>query len=187
MSHRPRSYRVTMPLARKEGLEVQEILDEVLVYDLGRHRAHSLNRIASLVWKRCDGRTRLSRVAGLLEEELQVPADTELVEFVLVRLRRAHLLAETDQAAAASGHYTRREFVEKLKKLGLAASVTLPLVTSIVSPTPGHAQTCVPQVDCTRMPNCTPCENPGGNCTLNWMCCNGQCVPPGTAQTQCGC
>jgi hypothetical protein len=89
--------------------------------------------------------------------------------------------------ASDSSRYTRREFVAKLKKLGLAASVLLPAVTSIVSPTPAHAQTCVSQVDCAGMPNCTPCENPGGACEFNWMCCNGTCMPPGQAQIQCGC
>jgi hypothetical protein len=35
--------RQTKPLARKEGLVIQELPDEVLVYDLDRDRAHCLN------------------------------------------------------------------------------------------------------------------------------------------------
>jgi hypothetical protein len=175
-----------MPLARKEDLEVQELTDEILVYDLKRHRAHGLNKVAAIVWRRCDGRTSLSTVAGILEEELHISADSELVRFVLARLRKSHLLEEGSKVENP-GRYTRREFVKKLKKLGLAASVMLPVVTSIVSPTPAHAQTCVPQNDCTGKPDCTPCENPGGACELNWMCCNGQCRPPGLATQECGC
>ncbi|MBV9278705.1 MAG: hypothetical protein JOZ41_01360, partial [Chloroflexi bacterium] len=43
------------PRARKNGLIVRELEDEVLVYDLERHRAHCLNRAAGLVWKHADG------------------------------------------------------------------------------------------------------------------------------------
>jgi hypothetical protein len=176
-----------MPRARREGLEVQELVDEVLVYDLERHRAHGLNKLASLVWQHCDGKTKLSTVAGILGKELHIPADPELVRFVLARLSKAQLLDEDTKLETDSRGYTRREFVRKLKKLGLAASVMLPVVTSIVAPTPAHAQTCVPQHDCVGKPNCTPCANPGGACTSNWMCCNGQCMPLGRAATECGC
>ena len=174
-----------MPLAKKEDLEVQELTDEILVYDLKRHRAHGLNKVAAIVWRYCDGKTSLSAMSAVLKEELHIAADAELVRFVLARLQKAHLLEEC--STVDSGRYTRRELVKKLKNLGLAASVMLPVVTSIVSPTPAHAQTCIPHHDCTGKPNCTPCENPGGACEFNWMCCNGQCMPPGLAAQQCGC
>ena len=39
------------PRARTEGLVVTELPDELLVYDLERHRAHCLNPTAALVFK----------------------------------------------------------------------------------------------------------------------------------------
>src|SRR2546423_15689116 len=42
------------PRARDARLVIQELPDELLVYDLERHRAHSLNRTAALVWRHCD-------------------------------------------------------------------------------------------------------------------------------------
>jgi hypothetical protein len=175
-----------MPLARKKDLEIQELTDEILVYDLKRHRAHGLNKTAAIVWRHCDGKTGPSTVARILEEELHISADAELVQFVLARLKTCHLLEESSKVEN-SGRYTRREFVKKLKKLGLAASVMLPVVTSIVSPTPAHAQTCIPNSDCSGKPDCTPCANPGGTCDPLWLCCNGQCMPPGQAKNVCGC
>ena len=53
----------TKPLARKEGLVIQELPDEVLVYDLDRDRAHCLNQTAAFVWQRCDGRTSTVEIA----------------------------------------------------------------------------------------------------------------------------
>jgi hypothetical protein len=175
-----------MPLARKEGLEIQEVVDEVLIYDLERHHAHALNTMAALVWRHCDGKTSLATTARVLEAELDMSADADLVRFVLARLAKAHLLDHGFEEGDGA-RYSRRAFVKKLKKLGLAASVALPVVVSIVSPTPAHAQTCIPNSDCAGRPDCTPCANPGGTCEPLWMCCNGQCSPPGQARNRCGC
>jgi hypothetical protein len=46
-----------IPEAWEEGLVVQEMPDEVLGYDLDRHRSHCPNHPAALVWRHCDGRT----------------------------------------------------------------------------------------------------------------------------------
>ena len=43
------------PMARQNGLVVQEMPDEVLVYDLDTNKAHCLNNSAALVWRACDG------------------------------------------------------------------------------------------------------------------------------------
>jgi hypothetical protein len=40
-----------LPRVRKKNLIIDELADEVLVYDLDRHKAHCLNRTAALVWK----------------------------------------------------------------------------------------------------------------------------------------
>ena len=37
------------PAARIRGVVVKAVGDEVLVYDLARHRAHSLNRLAAAI------------------------------------------------------------------------------------------------------------------------------------------
>ncbi|MFQ5789206.1 MAG: PqqD family protein [Acidobacteriota bacterium] len=176
--------RRSLPRSRRKGLAVQELSDEVLVYDLERHRAHGLNPLAAVIWKNCDGKHTLDELARRVERELGIAVDRELVRIVLARLARARLL---EKGSAARAVYSRREFAKKLKKLGLAASVMLPMVTSIVSPTPSHAVSCVPHNGCGGVSDCTPCANPGGNCNSNWRCCGGQCVTPGHAKSQCGC
>ncbi len=164
-----------MPLARTTELEVQLLDNEALVYDLKRHRAHCLNKTAALVWHKCDGQTSLEEMASILEGELGSPVDEELVRLILARLEKAHLVQKKSGSRPASTGYSRREFVEKMKKLGLVASVMLPLVTSIVSPIPAQAQTCVPRNACWGAADCTPC----GNCTTE-VCCNffgRRCIP----------
>src|SRR5437763_9240292 len=99
------------PRAREEGLLVQELPDETLVYDLNRHRAHSLNRTATLIWRHCDGRTTAAEMAALLQRELNLPADEEVVWMALRRLGRAHLLQERITPPADALRYSRRELV----------------------------------------------------------------------------
>ena len=68
-----------LPNARREGLIVEELAEETLVYDLDTHRAHSLNSSATLVWRHCDGRTSVSEMAQIMHDELKAPASEELV------------------------------------------------------------------------------------------------------------
>lgn len=174
-----------LPQVRKDGLEVQEIEGEVLVYDLERHRAHSLNEAAALVWRHCDGKTSLGEMARILQRELDAPADEVLVRLALRRLERAHLLSGSP--SFGKDETARRSRREWIKKLGLAASAMLPMVSTIVSPTPAEAASCIPFSGCAGVADCTPCSNPGSNnCNANFRCCGGKCLPPGQAK-QCGC
>lgn len=171
------------PRRRKKGLAVQHLVDEVLVYDLERHRAHCLNRTAALVWRQCDGKSNISDMARILEEKLDAPADPELVRYALDRLGRAHLL----EGRATPAKYSRRDFIHRLKKIGLAASVMLPVVSSIVSPTPAHAMSCVAAGMCGSAGDCTPCYQGNPSQCSSKLCCNGMCRNIGQAQSNCGC
>ena len=75
------------------------------------------------------------------------------IRYALDRLAKAHLL----ESSPAPAKYSRRDFIARLKKLGLAASVALPVVSSIVSPTPAHAMSCVLAGNCGVAGDCTPC------------------------------
>jgi hypothetical protein len=68
-----------MPHARTDQLVVSEVDDEVLVYDLARHKAHCLNRTTALVWRHCDGQTPVAALAARLQRELGAPVEAEVV------------------------------------------------------------------------------------------------------------
>jgi hypothetical protein len=61
------------PTRRTSGLVVKTVRDEVLVYDLDRHRAHSLNPVAAAVWRSCDGARDLPALAAAARAELGAP------------------------------------------------------------------------------------------------------------------
>jgi hypothetical protein len=145
-----------LPRARRDGLLFQAIDDEVIVYDTERHKAHCLNRTAARVWEHCDGQTTVSDVARHLAQEFDVPVDQASVWLAVEQLQKAHLLTEAPQRPAV---LSRREL---LKRLGVAAAVALPLVTTIRTPVAAQGASCIPEGDpCT--PGGTPCCNPEDN------------------------
>src|SRR3954454_16321065 len=46
-----------LPLARTDELVIEEIGDELLIYDKTTNRAHCLSATAAKVWRACDGST----------------------------------------------------------------------------------------------------------------------------------
>ena len=122
--------------ARTGGLVIKSVGDELLVYDLVSHRAHSLNPTAAAVWQACDG-TRNVSALGAASGSPTKPLAPEVVRYALQGLGKANLL-EGGPALEERG-LTRRQV---LASLGLAAAVTLPIVTTIVAPTPAAAASC---------------------------------------------
>ncbi|HWO01133.1 MAG TPA: PqqD family peptide modification chaperone [Blastocatellia bacterium] len=146
------------PRARKEGLVVQDMPDELLVYDLDRHKAHCLNQTAALVWKRCDGKTSVKQMVRLLEKDTECPVDEAVVWLAFDQLSKANLLqGQTSKWPGASG-ISRREVI---RRVGLAAAVSLPIVTSIVAPKAAAA---------------INCRASGQPCTTSAQCCSGVCT-----------
>lgn len=125
------------PEAREDGLIVQTVGDETIIYDQLRDRAHRLNRTAALVWRSCDGRRTVSDLAQALHAETEAPADEDLVVLALDRLNKSHLLRKPF-APAGSGPVTRRDVIRKLAITG-AMTLMIPVVQSMVAPTPAMA------------------------------------------------
>ena len=125
------------PVARKNGLVVRDLANEVVVYDQERHEAHCLNSTAATVFRNADGRRSVSDLALLLGDG---PGAQALVEMALGQLGEARLL-ESGPSFASEPGLPRRDV---MRRVGLAAAVLLPLVTSILAPTPAEAAaTCI--------------------------------------------
>ena len=145
------------PRARKDGLIVQNLPDETLVYDLERDRAHCLNQTAAFVWRHCDGRANAKEIARALNHQTKQPVDEKLVWLAIDQLGRNHLLTETPALPPHVAGLNRREV---MRALGLTAAVAIPVVASIVAPMPVQAATCL---------------GAGVGCTSPAQCCSGIC------------
>ncbi|MBV9958225.1 MAG: PqqD family protein [Acidobacteria bacterium] len=152
------------PLARQEGLVVQQMPDEVLIYDLERHKAHCLNLTAARIWQHCDGRTSVAQIARKLTQEFQARVGEDVVYLALDQLGKDHLLASRVALPPQMKGVSRREL---MRRVGLATAVALPIVISIMSPTAAHAVTCIAS---------------GATCSTTVVCCStlATCTPPAT-------
>ena len=149
------------PIARKDGLVIQEMPDEVLVYDLNSNKAHCLNQTAAFVWKACDGTKSITEINALMEREFGENISEEMIWLAIDLLNKDNLL-EQNINTKFNG-LSRREVI---KKVGLTTVVALPVVAMLSFPTVSLAVTCPPSI-CGPF---SPCGAAGVNC------CRGTCA-----------
>lgn len=149
-----------LPLARQQQIIIKQLPDELLVYDLERNRAHSLNESAAAIWKLCDGHTSPGQITKQLEKQTGRKLQEDFVWLALDELSRDHLLVERIEVPAnlpLLGKMSRREAV---RRIGIGAAIALPVIYSITAPTPAQAATC---------------RTSGSACTTSAQCCSGFC------------
>lgn len=121
------------PLARKNGICIEDLENEVVLYDTATHQAHCLNRTSFAVWENADGTRGLKELAKILHEQLGTPISSDLVLLAIQNLEKANLVQCTGDAPPKR-EFSRRDIGKKLALAGVAAPL-LPLVASIAAPT----------------------------------------------------
>jgi hypothetical protein len=118
--------------SRKKNLLCESIAGEIVVWDKQCNRAHRLNRSAGIVWQHVDGKNTAADLAAIVDRELGAgESAATLVEEALDRFAELGLL-ETEQSQINS----RRALIRRVA----VAAALIPLVASIVVPTPAKAQ-----------------------------------------------
>jgi Coenzyme PQQ synthesis protein D (PqqD) len=148
------------PKARRDGLVLRELPEELLVYDTETHEAHCLNATAAFVWKQCDGTTSIAEISDRARGTFETEMDDDVVWTALEDLWKRQLL-EGEPAPAREGTMSRSQV---LRRAGIVAAVSVPVVTSIVAPTAAHAATCIPS---------------GQQCSSGQLCCPDTPCPAG--------
>jgi hypothetical protein len=166
---------IARPLARSDELVVEQLAEEVLIYDQRTDQAHCLSPAAATVWRACDG----TRSGEELGAELGLDAAT--VGRALEELEACGLLDTGTKAGV-----TRREATTRLARLG-AVGAAAPLIWSIAGPISEAAATVTPAF-CTNSGVSQDCGVP---CMDRHCCCCCQSItsPPsvctGTATSKC--
>jgi DNA-binding transcriptional ArsR family regulator len=164
--------------ARRDGVLVERLGDEVVLYDGEADVAHCLQSAAAAVWEHADGSRSDAQIAaatGLGEREVSVALD---------ELREARLLEEP-----APGQ-TRREATKRILRAGALAAAAPLIYTVAIAPAAAMAS----EGYCAENPGAqTPCYGMGpteaaalaaGNAQCNSECpvCDGgdvlQVAPP---------
>ena len=125
------------PISRKANIVVQDLENEVLIYDLTINKAYCLNRTAALVYQLCDGKRTVAEISDLMSKELKILVSEDFVWLAIDGLKKDGLLENADDLANHFVGMNRREVV---KKVGLASMVMLPLISSVVAPSAVMAQ-----------------------------------------------
>lgn len=163
-----------LPVARAAGLVIQELSGETLVYDLEIDKAHCLNQTAAWVWRWCDGKNSIDDITRLFGERSGGSIEKDLIRLALDGLNRSNLL-ENERLPVLS-QQTRREAV---KRIGLAAVVALPIITSLAAPSAAQAgSVCNSGASCScaavggvNPTSCAPASASG--CNVNCTSCGG--------------
>lgn len=156
-----------LPLARTENIVIQELENEVLIYDLNLNKAFCLNQTSAIIWQLCDGTKTVSEISQAVSQKFATTVAEDVVWLALEQFKKDKLMANEFKSVLAG--VTRRAAI---RKMGLASAIALPVIVSIIAPTSASAATldcsCVVPGDCLAKPGC---PNPN-NCNPQ-----GQCAP----------
>lgn len=165
------------PSARHTNLVVEELHNEILIYDSENVQASCLNPTAALVWKYADGKTSVSEIASKMSADLGSKVDPRVVYYALEQLDKRNLLIERGTIPVHYNTMSRRDFLVKAGIVG--AAVMIPVIIAVTAPTPAMANTNVPcQGTCTISSECAPTSG----CTL---CGNHATCPGGISGSPC--
>ena len=167
--------RVNRPVARDEGLLVEQLADETVIYDSQTKEAHCLSPLAAVVFEHCDGDTTIEQLASLASKRMGEPVDESGVINALTQLQERGLLAVPPRDGLS-----RRQMIGKTAAAaGAVASASL--ITTIAAP--GAIAASGGSATCGTVTCCGCCAGGGGCSSFNKGPC---CDAPGTVNCQCG-
>jgi hypothetical protein len=153
------------PLSRKDEIVVQEVDGEVLIYDLRANKAFCLNETSALIWHACDGSRDVPALSKFVTKRLNAPANEDLVWLALDQLAKEKLLDAIPESDGRFAGMSRREVI---RKVGLGAAISIPVVAGLVAPQAIHANSLCMTVVNGCVCNGGPFPSPT-DCTTNQM------------------
>lgn len=159
------------PKARQSELVVQEFESETLIYDLRINKAFCLNESLTNVWRLCSGTNSVEGITNVLNRKTKTQHTDDFVWLALEQLKRHDLLQNGEQFEINFDGLSRRQII---KKIGLAAMIALPMISSVIAPDAAMAA--------------SGCVNPGGatpGAHLGGASGTGACSTPNAANNAC--
>jgi hypothetical protein len=170
---------ITRPVARAEGLLIESVGEETVVYDLDTKEAHCLKTLAATVFAYADGSNTASDIAELASYRLATPVTEADVVDAVKQLESCSLL-DTGPIVVHDG-LSRRDAIKRFGMVAGVATAT-PLIATVMAPAASAAGSKQPTGSC--------CGSPKDNCAGgNPLCDSGHCCQrvPGKSCNQCKC
>ena len=139
MLHRPA---VAFALARSDGLLVEQVGPETVIYDSESREAHCLSPVAAAVFADADGHTGVKDLAIRAASATGEQVDEAQVEAALAQLEERGLLV------APPNGISRRQLMRRTAAATAAVSA-VPMITSIITPASAQGPG-TPPGDCPR-------------------------------------
>ena len=146
-----------LPKARNENIIMQNLENEVLIYDTITDNAYCLNETCGAVFNACDGKQSFDD----LKRNYRFTDD--LIFLALDELKNKNLLADDKSYQSPFAGMSRREAV---RRVGLGTMIALPVVAAMIAPNAANAASAAcpplsPVAACT--PNAAGCFGSGAN------------------------
>ena len=156
------------PISRRENIVVQELENEVLIYDLSLNKAFCLNESSAIIWQMCDGKKTISEISRAVGKKLDSNISEEFVWLAIEQFRKDNLLSNDFAGIFESvfAGMTRREVI---RKVGFTSMIALPVVASLTAPIAASAASgcfCVNPGDCLTQTSCPSTVN----CNASMIC-----------------
>jgi len=127
------------PLARPEQFIIEEVGNDVIVYDRTIKKAHSLNPSVAWIWRQCDGKTDIDELSARFERHFNTTDGADFVLAGLEQLKTAGLLEiEGDSLSSEIG-----PMISRRSALG-AGSAIFPLIATVLVPSAAAAKSAGP-------------------------------------------
>ena len=159
---------IARPVARTEGLLVETVGEETVVYDLNTKEAHCLKGLAASVFMYADGSRTASEIAELVAYRLNTPVAESEVADAVGQLESCALL-DAGPLLVRNG-ISRREAVGKFAKLAGVATAT-PLIATVMAPAASAAGSQLQEGQCCGS-STTTCTGLNSSCASNHCCQN---------------
>ena len=167
------------PKSRETNLAIQELENEILIYDTLINKAICLNSTSALVWQACDGKRDVPEISRYLSKKHKQKLTEDLVWFTLDILKKSNLIANNDEITSVYEGMSRREII---RRVGIASVVALPVISSIIAPTSSRAASNVicgvlGETPCVTVADC---DVAGGETSCTDNCCRfGEAIDGG--------
>lgn len=140
------------PKTRNENIVVQEMENEILIYDLQTEKAFCLNETSAIIYNLCDGKNSVSEISKSSSRIMNQPITEDLVWLALDNFKKDNLLDENKKIEIDFKGLSRRQVI---KKVGLASMAALPVIASVVAPNAAMAGSLLPScAACTANSEC---------------------------------
>jgi hypothetical protein len=126
------------PRVRQSDLFSEEIHGQRVIYDDSNKKVHRLNPAMSWVWSHCDGSRTLDDLIAAMQDETGNDDARGLITSGLKQLGDANLLEP--ESVDLNALMAARSTVGRRAAVAAGLSIAVPMMTSIIAPTPAAAK-----------------------------------------------